>query len=109
MTAMEIQPSSMFRTFLMIAWSCGGAGHPADHRSVRRSSRRLGSFATAYLPDSANAADIADRLAAVDGIMMVIDRAEAVTRFELPADRIGDLVIVSNENITIGTSRTGMI
>ena len=64
----------------------------------------LGSFATAYLPDSANAADIADRLAAVDGIMMVIDRAKAVKRFELPADRIGDLVIVSNENITIGTS-----
>ena len=65
----------------------------------------LGSFATAYLPDSANAADIADKLAAIDGIMMVIDRAEAVTRFELPADRIGDVVIVSNENITIGTSR----
>ena len=64
----------------------------------------LGSFATAYLPDSVNASDIADRLAAVDGIMMVIDRAKAVTRFELPADRIGDLVIVSNENITIGTS-----
>ena len=65
----------------------------------------LGSFATVYLPNSANAADIADRLATVDGIMMVIDRAKAVTRFELPADRIGDLVIVSNENITIGTSR----
>ncbi|MEC7190111.1 MAG: alkaline phosphatase family protein, partial [Pseudomonadota bacterium] len=65
----------------------------------------LGSFATAYLPDSVNAVEIADRLAAVDGIMMVIDRAKAVTRFELPADRIGDLVIVSNENITIGTSR----
>ena len=65
----------------------------------------LGSFATVYLPNSANAADIADRLATVDGIMMVIDRAKAVTRFELPADRIGDLVIVSKENITIGTSR----
>ena len=65
----------------------------------------LGSFATVYLPNSANAADIADRLAAVDGIMMVIDRAKAVTRFELPPDRIGDLVIVSKENITIGTSR----
>ncbi len=65
----------------------------------------LGSFATVYLPNSANAADIKDRLAAVDGIMMVIDRAKAVTRFELPADRIGDLVIVSKENITIGTSR----
>ena len=64
----------------------------------------LGSFATAYLPDGADAAGIAGRLAAIDGIMLVIDRTEAVTRFELPADRIGDIVIVSDENITIGTS-----
>ena len=64
----------------------------------------LGSFATAYLPDGADAAGIAGRLAAIDGIMLVIDRTEAVARFELPADRIGDIVIVSDENITIGTS-----
>ena len=64
----------------------------------------LGSFATAYLPDGADAAGIAGRLAAIDGIMLVIDRTEAVARFELPADRIGDIVIMSDENITIGTS-----
>jgi phosphonoacetate hydrolase len=64
----------------------------------------LGSFATAYLPDGADAGEISDRLAATEGIMLVIDRDEAVRRFELPADRIGDIVIVSDENITIGTS-----
>ncbi|MEL0133353.1 MAG: phosphonoacetate hydrolase [Rhodobiaceae bacterium] len=64
----------------------------------------LGSFATAYLPDGADAAQISQRLAAIDGIMLVIDRDEAVRRFELPADRIGDIVIVSGENMTIGTS-----
>ena len=64
----------------------------------------LGSFATAYLPEGADAADIMARLAAIDGIMVVIDRDEAVRRFELPADRIGDIVLVSDENITIGTS-----
>ena len=64
----------------------------------------LGSFATAYLPNGADAGGISDRLAAIDGIMLVIDRDEAVRRFELPADRIGDIVIVSDENITIGTS-----
>ena len=64
----------------------------------------LGSFATAYLPDWADAAQISQRLAAIDGIMLVIDRDEAVRRFELPADRIGDIVIVSSENMTIGTS-----
>lgn len=64
----------------------------------------LGSFATAYLPEGADAGEISDRLAGIDGIMLVIDRDEAVRRFELPADRIGDIVIVSDENITIGTS-----
>ena len=64
----------------------------------------LGSFATAYLPEGADRADIMDRLAAQQGMLLVIDREEAVKRFELPADRIGDIVMVSGENMTIGTS-----
>lgn len=64
----------------------------------------LGSFATAYLPVGADQADIITRLRATDGIILVIDRAEAVTRFELPADRIGDIVMISGENMTLGTS-----
>lgn len=66
----------------------------------------LGSFATAYLPAGSDRHDIEQRLSAIDGIMLVIDRDEAVTRFELPADRIGDLVLVSDENVTIGTSES---
>ena len=64
----------------------------------------LGSFATAYLPEGADRADIMDRLAAQQGMLLVIDREEAVKRFELPADRIGDIVMISGENMTIGTS-----
>jgi phosphonoacetate hydrolase len=64
----------------------------------------LGSFATAYLPAGADAGALAARLAAVPGIALVLERAAAVARFELPADRIGDLVLVSEENMTIGTS-----
>jgi len=64
----------------------------------------LGSFATAYLPDGCDAGDITARLQATNGIMLVVDRDEAVRRFELPADRIGDIVIISEEQITIGTS-----
>ncbi|MGR3290011.1 MAG: phosphonoacetate hydrolase [Paracoccaceae bacterium] len=64
----------------------------------------LGSFATAYLPDSVDRADIIKRLAALDGIEVVLGREEACERFELPADRIGDIVLTSGENITIGTS-----
>ncbi|AEH90320.1 phosphonoacetate hydrolase [Mesorhizobium opportunistum] len=64
----------------------------------------LGSFATAYLPDGADQAGIMARLAKVDGIMLVVDSPTACKRFELPADRIGDIVLVSTENKTIGTS-----
>lgn len=64
----------------------------------------LGSFATAYLPAGADQADIIARLRATNGIILVIDRAEAVKRFELPADRIGDIVMISGENMTLGTS-----
>ena len=64
----------------------------------------LGSFATAYLPEGSDIGEIMSRLDAVDGIMLVVGRDEAVRRFELPADRIGDIVIISDEQVTIGTS-----
>ncbi|TPN15141.1 phosphonoacetate hydrolase [Mesorhizobium sp. B2-1-3] len=64
----------------------------------------LGSFATAYLPDGADQADIMARLAKIDGIMLVVDSPTACERFELPADRIGDIVLISTQNKTIGTS-----
>ncbi|MWD28166.1 phosphonoacetate hydrolase [Aquicoccus sp. SCR17] len=64
----------------------------------------LGSFATAYLPEGADRADIVARLKALPEMIAVLTREEAVERFELPADRIGDVVMVSGENMTIGTS-----
>ncbi len=64
----------------------------------------LGSFATAYLPRGTDVADILKRLGALPEIIVAIDKAEACKRFELPADRIGDIVLVSGENMTIGTS-----
>ncbi|GGB91553.1 phosphonoacetate hydrolase [Marivita lacus] len=64
----------------------------------------LGSFATAYLPPGADQADVITRLRALPEMLEVLDKATAVQRFELPADRIGDIVMVSTENMTIGTS-----
>ncbi len=64
----------------------------------------LGSFATAYLPKGADQANIIARLQTTDGITHVLTRAEAVEQFELPQDRIGDIVLVSGENTCIGTS-----
>jgi len=63
----------------------------------------LGSFALVYLP-AAHAA-VAERIAALPGIETVLTRTEAAVRFELPSDRIGDLVVVSQLDTVIGTSR----
>lgn len=64
----------------------------------------LGSFATAYLPKGADRDDIIARLAVLPGMDVVMTREEAVMHWELPADRIGDVVMTSTENMTIGTS-----
>jgi phosphonoacetate hydrolase len=64
----------------------------------------LGSFALVYL-DEADRSAIAARIAAIPGIELVATRAEAAARFELPADRIGDLVVVSKLDTVIGTAR----
>lgn len=64
----------------------------------------LGSFATVYLPEGADVAGLAERLRRVRGMEAVLDRAAAAERFELPADRIGDLVCVSERFTVIGTA-----
>ena len=65
----------------------------------------LGSFATAYLPTSARTDDIVARIAALPGIEVVYDRASGCRRFELPEDRMGDVIIVSERHVVLGTSR----
>jgi phosphonoacetate hydrolase len=64
----------------------------------------LGSFATVYLPAGTRASEIGPRVAALKGVELVLERAEACLRFELPADRMGHLVIVSRRDVVIGTS-----
>ena len=64
----------------------------------------LGSFATAYLPAEVDTNEIIEKLSNLEGILLVINKSEAVKRFELPPDRIGDIVIISTENMTLGTS-----
>ena len=65
----------------------------------------LGSFATAYLPAGADIAGVVQRLKAVPGTELVLTREEASKRFELPPDRVGDIVVVSTRHKVLGTSR----
>jgi phosphonoacetate hydrolase len=62
----------------------------------------LGSYATVYLPTDVDDSALVARLAALRGVDLVLTRAEAASRFELPADRIGDLVVVSSRSVALG-------
>ncbi|HLF21788.1 MAG TPA: phosphonoacetate hydrolase [Aestuariivirga sp.] len=67
----------------------------------------LGSFATVYAYGPA-VADVMAAIAAQDGIDLVLDRKQGCTRFELPEDRMGDIVVISGgakATKVIGTSR----
>lgn len=65
----------------------------------------LGGFATAYLPTHSDRADIIARLSTRAELLEVLSKEDAVCRFDLPADRIGDIVMIATENMTIGTSQ----
>jgi phosphonoacetate hydrolase len=62
----------------------------------------LGSYATLYLRGDIDARALAERIGALRGIETVLLRAEAASRFELPPDRIGDLVVVSSRPVALG-------
>jgi len=64
----------------------------------------LGSFATVYLPAGADAERMRERVAVLPGMEVVLGREAACRRFELPPDRVGDLVAVSERHVVIGTS-----
>ena len=64
----------------------------------------LGSFATVYVADPARLAAVAALVAAIDGVDEVLTREEAAARFELPPDRIGDLVVLAHRLTVLGTS-----
>ncbi|CDX59853.1 Phosphonoacetate hydrolase [Mesorhizobium plurifarium] len=64
----------------------------------------LGSFATAYLPKGADREAVMEKLRKVEDIILVLGREEGCARFELPEDRMGDIILISGENKTIGTS-----
>ena len=37
-------------------------------------------------------------------MLVVLSKEDAVKQYELPSDRIGDIVLISTQNMTIGTS-----
>jgi phosphonoacetate hydrolase len=64
----------------------------------------LGSFATIYTGET-RAEELLPRLRDVEGVELALTRKEACARFELPSDRIGDVVVLSSRHKVLGTSR----
>ncbi len=67
----------------------------------------LGSYATVYLregDDDARQREVMAFIAAIRGIETVLTRAQASERFELPPDRIGELVVLGERLTTIGSA-----
>lgn len=64
----------------------------------------LGSYVTAYLPDDVSRDEVLDRIRGMDGVEVALTREDACARFELPLDRVGDIVVVSEQNKVLGTS-----
>ena len=62
----------------------------------------LGSFATVYLEDKAQTEAAVALLADHACVERVLGKAEACAEYELPPDRIGDLVVVAVENAVLG-------
>jgi phosphonoacetate hydrolase len=64
----------------------------------------LGSFATVYLSDGADVPGLIGKLKSTAGVQVALTRAEACQEFELPPDRLGDLVVISTRHVTLGTA-----
>ncbi|HKS64505.1 MAG TPA: phosphonoacetate hydrolase, partial [Xanthobacteraceae bacterium] len=57
-----------------------------------------------YLPKDVAADALLTRLRPVEGVDVALSAAEACARFELPADRIGDIVVISTVHKVLGTA-----
>ena len=64
----------------------------------------LGSFATVHVPTGADHMALIGKLKSVEGIELALPRLEATERFELPPDRVGDIVIISTRHKVLGTA-----
>ncbi len=62
----------------------------------------LGSAVTVYVPDEIDKDEVARWLLKHDGVTEVYDREMAAIKLELPADRIGDLFVLSARNVVLG-------
>jgi phosphonoacetate hydrolase len=64
----------------------------------------LGSFAQVHLPpaNGVSAADVLDFVRRLDGVTEAMDQDTAARLMQLPADRMGDLVVCAGRDVALG-------
>lgn len=101
------QPNAIYLQDLLDEWIGKGAARVilpiTDPYVVHHGA--LGSFATVYLPEKADVRSILERLRRVRGVQLALSNADACARFELPPDRLGDVIVVSEKHVVLGTGR----
>jgi phosphonoacetate hydrolase len=123
-TRMDAQPDVIWLQDQLDAWLGAGSTRVilpiTDPYVVHHGA--LGSYATVYVNGQGarevgegqielgrprvHLASLVDRLDGLRGVEAVYTRAQAVQEFELPGDRIGDLVVVSERSVVIGTQQS---
>ena len=65
----------------------------------------LGSFATIYLEDKNDLRDVMMEIKKIKDIEVVLNKEEGCSQYNLPKDRMGDIICMSSEFMTIGSSK----
>ena len=64
----------------------------------------LGSFATIYLSDKSKINDAIEQISKIEDIEVVLTNKEGCAQYDLPTDRMGDIICMSSQNSTIGSA-----
>ena len=64
----------------------------------------LGSFATIYLEDKSKVDSVVNAIKEIKDIEVVLTKDEGCSTYNLPLDRMGDIICMSSEFMTIGSS-----
>ena len=65
----------------------------------------LGSLAMVFFREQMSPGAVTDVLSKLWGVELALDRESAVKRFDLPSDRIGDIIAVGDKGTVLGTKK----
>lgn len=100
------EPDVLYLQDIMDGWSLDGQARVVltitDPYVVHHGA--LGSFCTLYLSQDADTDAYAAKIRELDGVLAVYSRAEGCAEFELPEERMGDLIVISEKHKVLGSS-----